>query len=169
MTGVQTCALPIFFRVHHGALVGGVAHRDDADYVYPADQFRHYPGAALHNKRNLVRQLLSAHSVTVQAYDDHCRQGAQAVLADWMRAKGKAEEIEVYEFVWQASDERKMIPGRRAAALVTAVPDVPRISIHHDGADRVFCDELIYFGREAAGNHVVVNSPVTSRRHAKIE
>lgn len=86
-----------------------------------------------------------------------------------MPVKGKAEEIEVYEFVWQASDEHTMIPGRRAAAPVTAVPDMPRISIHHDGADRVFSDEVIYFGREAAGNHVVVNSPVTSRRHAKIE
>ncbi len=66
------------------------AHRDDADYVYAADQFRHYPGAVLHKKRNLVRQLLSAHEVTAQAYDPSCAADAQAVLADWMQAKGKA-------------------------------------------------------------------------------
>ena len=66
------------------------AHRDDADYVYAADQFRHYQGHVLQKKRNLVRQLLSAHEVKAQPYDAACMDGAQAVLADWMRAKGKA-------------------------------------------------------------------------------
>ena len=73
---------------HLGA--GCEAHRNDADYVYAADQFRHYQGSVLNKKRNLVRQLLSAHTLTVQAYDHSCASGAQAVLADWMRAKGKA-------------------------------------------------------------------------------
>ena len=68
----------------------GHANRDDADYVYSADQFRHYQGSVLQKKRNLVRQLLSAHELTAQPYSAACIEGADAVLADWMRAKGKA-------------------------------------------------------------------------------
>lgn len=66
------------------------AQRDDADYVYAAEQFRHYQGSVLQKKRNLVRQLLSAHEVRAQPCDASCLGAAQAVLADWMRAKGKA-------------------------------------------------------------------------------
>ena len=86
----------VFFPVAESQLQHGhpgafdwQAHRDDADYVYPADQFRHYQGSVLNKKRNLVRQLLSAHAVTAQTYDATCQAGAQAVLADWMKAKGK--------------------------------------------------------------------------------
>lgn len=32
------------------------AHRDDADYLYPAEHFRHYRGTALQKKRNLIRR-----------------------------------------------------------------------------------------------------------------
>jgi hypothetical protein len=61
----------------------------DADYVYPADNFRHYTGSMLNKKRNLVRQLLDSVEVTSMAYSTDMAKEAQTVLADWMRAKGK--------------------------------------------------------------------------------
>ena len=64
--------------------------RDDADYLYPAEQFRHYRGTALNKKRNLVTQLLRAHEVTVEPYAVANIDDALAVLASWMSVKAKA-------------------------------------------------------------------------------
>lgn len=86
-----------------------------------------------------------------------------------MPVKGKTQEIEVYEVQWQEASEHTMIPGRRPAAPTAAQASVPRIRLTHNGATKDHADPVIYFGREAAGNHVIVASPVTSRRHAKIE
>ena len=64
--------------------------RDDADYLYPATHFRHYRGTALNKKRNLVKQLLSAHAVTAEPYATDRIGDALPLLAGWMKAKGKA-------------------------------------------------------------------------------
>jgi len=78
----------------------------DADYVYPADNFRHYAGSLLNKKRNLVRQLLDSVAVTSMAYSSDMAQEAQTVLADWMNAKGKqagdADEQPCLEALQQA-------------------------------------------------------------------
>ena len=78
----------------------------DADYVYPADNFRHYAGSLLNKKRNLVRQLLDSVAVTSMAYSSDMAQEAQTVLADWMSAKGKqagdADEQPCLEALQQA-------------------------------------------------------------------
>jgi uncharacterized protein len=66
------------------------ASRNDADYLYPAANFRHYRGAVLAKKRNLVKQLLAAHLVTAEPYDPHRIDAALAVLSGWMKAKAKA-------------------------------------------------------------------------------
>jgi hypothetical protein len=62
---------------------------DDADYLYPADNFRFYRGALLRKKRNLMRQLLGATPVRAQPVSAACMDDALAVLAEWMRDKGK--------------------------------------------------------------------------------
>jgi len=64
--------------------------RNDADYLYPAAQFRHYRGTALNKKRNLVKQLLAMHTVAAEPYSAACLSDALPVLAGWMQAKGKA-------------------------------------------------------------------------------
>ena len=64
--------------------------RDDADYLYPAAQFRHYRGTALAKKRNLMKQLLSVHAVESQPYSPAHQGDALAVLRDWMLDKGKS-------------------------------------------------------------------------------
>jgi len=66
------------------------AARDDADYVYPAGQFRLYRGRALQKKANLMAQLQSAHSLRVEPYAPHLQEEALQVLQGWMLDKGKA-------------------------------------------------------------------------------
>lgn len=63
--------------------------RDDADYLYPGANFRHYRGSALAKKRNLMKQLLSAHEVQAQRYSPALQDDALAVLQGWMRDKAK--------------------------------------------------------------------------------
>jgi class 3 adenylate cyclase len=85
---------------------------------------------------------------------------------DALPVKGKTEEIEVHELLWQTSSDRTVIPGRAEPASMPG--GGPRIKLTHQGKELTFKD-TIYFGREAAGNHVVMADPMTSRRHAKIE
>ncbi len=63
--------------------------RDDADYVYPADQFRQYRGSLLQKKGNLVRQLLASHAVDVQPYGEALADEARTVLDGWLRDKSQ--------------------------------------------------------------------------------
>lgn len=81
--------------------------------------------------------------------------------------KGKTEEVEVYELLWQVSSDRTVIPGRTAAPV--SVPGGgPSIRLKHLGKELTF-KETVYFGRESAGNNVVITDPMASRRHAKLE
>lgn len=63
--------------------------RDDADYLYPADNFRHYRGSLLNKKRNLMRQLLRHHHVEATPYGASWYGAAVDVLSAWMQEKGK--------------------------------------------------------------------------------
>jgi len=63
--------------------------RDDADYLYPAENFLHYRGAALNKKRNLLKQLNASHAVEAVPYTEALAGQAREVLNGWMRAKGK--------------------------------------------------------------------------------
>ncbi len=64
--------------------------RDDADYVYPADNFRHYRGRLLQKKRNLMKQLLAEHAVEVVHYTPALSAEAGQVLSGWMDDKQHA-------------------------------------------------------------------------------
>jgi uncharacterized protein len=66
------------------------AERDDADYLYAAQAFRHYNGAVLQKKRNLVKQLLAVHGVQAEPYHEGLAAQAQTVLGGWMQDKAKA-------------------------------------------------------------------------------
>lgn len=66
-----------------------VASPDDADYLYPADNFRFYRGTKLLKKRNLMKQFLSTHVVRSVPMDAAGIDDARAVLALWMTDKAK--------------------------------------------------------------------------------
>lgn len=64
--------------------------RDDADYLYPAENFRTYHGTLLRKKASLMRQLLARHTLRSERYTTALRGDALAVLQVWMRDKGRA-------------------------------------------------------------------------------
>lgn len=64
------------------------ADRDDADYLYPADNFRHYARAGLGAKRAAVSALLERHRVTAVELQPVCREAARQVLQGWCHDKG---------------------------------------------------------------------------------
>ncbi|AVS97428.1 hypothetical protein C8248_00365 [Paracidovorax avenae] len=66
------------------------AERADADYLYPAGQFRGYRGPALHKKANLVAQLHASHTLHAEPYRPALQPHALAVLQGWLHDKGKA-------------------------------------------------------------------------------
>ena len=102
---------------------------------------------------------------TVAALSAQLRDSTRPINA--LPVKGKAEEVEVHELLWQTSSDRTVIPGRTSAPV--SVPGGgSRIKLTHQGRESTF-KETIYFGREAAGNHVVIADVMASRRHAKIE
>lgn len=63
--------------------------RDDADFLYSAEQFRHYRGTLLQKKANLVRQLLAAHRVQAETYTEALADEAAQVLQGWLHDKAK--------------------------------------------------------------------------------
>jgi hypothetical protein len=67
-----------------------ISHHDDADYVYPARQFRDYRGRKLRKKANLTAQLVRSHTIQTQPYGLHLRDAASNILDGWMIEKGKA-------------------------------------------------------------------------------
>ena len=103
---------------------------------------------------------------TVAALSAHLRDATRQINA--LPVKGKTQEIEVHELLWQTSSDRTVIPDRAAKGPVSVAGGGPRIKLTHQGTERTFND-TVYFGREAAGNHVVVADTMASRRHAKIE
>ena len=102
---------------------------------------------------------------TVAALSVQMRESTRQINA--MPVKGKAEEVEVYELLWQVSSDRTVIPGR-SPAPVSVPGGGPSIKLTHRGKVLTF-KETVYFGREAAGNQVVITDPMASRRHAKLE
>ena len=83
--------------------------------------------------------------------------------------KGKSEEIEVYELMWQASADRTVIPGRATAppVPVTQPSGGPRMKLVYRGSEHL-ATGTVYLGRDSS-NTIFIMDPMASRRHAKVE
>jgi adenylate cyclase len=94
-------------------------------------------------------------------------------LRDTMRqinelpVKGKAEEIEVHELMWQASFDRTVIPGRVATLPASTLGGGPSMKLAYRGRE-IVATGTVYLGRDGS-NTIFVMDPLASRRHAKIE
>lgn len=62
---------------------------DDADYFYPAANFREYRGDVLRKKHNLMQQLLSAYQLEARPLTQVRIADAKTILARWMSDKRK--------------------------------------------------------------------------------
>ncbi len=87
-------------------------------------------------------------------------------LINTLPVKGKAEPVKVHELLWKMTGVRTVILD--AAALASAPAHERRICLDYRGVESVF-KSTICFGREAAGNNLVMTDAMTSRHHAKIE
>ncbi len=61
----------------------------ERDYLYRAADLAGFVGAGLHDKRNLVKQLLASHRVRVEPYTPALLPQALQVLQGWLADKGK--------------------------------------------------------------------------------
>jgi adenylate cyclase len=99
---------------------------------------------------------------TVQALFPHLQDSTRRLTT--MPVKGKLEEVDVHEFMWQASSERTLIPGRPRAPVTVGAPS---IKLTHRGRE-IMLKDTVWFGRDA-DNTLVIADKMASRRHAKIE
>jgi class 3 adenylate cyclase len=103
---------------------------------------------------------------TVAALSSSLRDSVRPINA--LPVKGKSEEIEVHELMWQASLDRTVIPGRAPEAAVAATAATgPKLKLVYRGR-QLIANETVYLGRDAS-NTVFIMDPMASRRHAKIE
>jgi uncharacterized protein len=63
--------------------------REDADYVYSAEQFRLYRGRLLQKKRNLVKQLLAQYDVEAVPYSRALAGEGEQILKAWLDDRDK--------------------------------------------------------------------------------
>lgn len=64
-------------------------HEADADYLYPAHNFRHYQGRVLAKKKNQMRQLLAQGDIKAYPLTEAQRGDALQVLEQWLLDKQK--------------------------------------------------------------------------------
>jgi hypothetical protein len=64
--------------------------RDDADYLYPAENFIHYSGEKLRKKKNLMKQYLRGGTTEVRRFTPEYFDDARQVLEGWQQDKQKA-------------------------------------------------------------------------------
>ena len=122
-----------------------------------------------------VAARMAGLALSGQAITDSDTVGAlSSSLRDTMRqinalpVRGKAEEIEVYELMWQASVDRTVIPGRIAAPAIPSRPaSGPALKLAYRGRE-IIARDTIFLGRDAS-NTIFIMDPMCSRRHAKIE
>jgi class 3 adenylate cyclase len=91
---------------------------------------------------------------------------ASARSLDALTVKGKAEDIEVFEIIWQESSEMTMLSGR--TQTMSAAQAILRL-VHQGeeffvGVDRPF----VNVGRDTQAD-IVIHDRMASRAHAKIE
>lgn len=147
--------LTIRVGFHYGPLI------HDGDDVF---------GDSVNVAARMAGLALSGQAIT----DSDTMNALSSSLRDTMRqinalpVKGKAEEIEVYELMWQASVDRTVIPGRTAAHSVPSKPvSGPTMKLIYRGRE-IIAKDTIYLGRDES-NTIFIMDPMCSRRHAKIE
>lgn len=90
---------------------------------------------------------------------------ASARSLDALTVKGKAEDIEVFEVIWQESSEMTMMSGR-----TQSLPAEAGLRLVHQGDEFILDAERPYvmLGRDAQAD-VTIQDRMASRAHAKIE
>lgn len=103
---------------------------------------------------------------TVAALSPSLRDAVRQINA--LPVKGKTEEVDVHELMWQASADRTVIPGRVTAVSIASQPaSGPTMKLIYRGRE-IIARDTVFLGRDDS-NTIFIMDPMTSRRHAKIE
>lgn len=84
---------------------------------------------------------------------------------DALPVKGKSEEVEVHELLWQTGSDHTVMPTRMASS--SGAGSKARLHVTYRGVTVTIKGEAT-FGRDM-GNTVVVADPTASRLHARVE
>ena len=100
---------------------------------------------------------------TVAALSPHLRNFTRRL--DALPVKGKSEEVEVYELLWQTGSDHTVMPTRTAPK--TDNSGTASLRVTYRGSTIMIKGEAS-FGRDT-GNTVAVTDPTASRLHARVE
>ena len=111
-------------------------------------------------------QIITTHSTINELPEDEWRENTR--WTDRAAIKGKKEDIEIYEIIWQEEDvTQMMIPN-----MVQNVRKVPKVALHLKYGGRVLTVNHnrpgLVLGRGAACD-LPVNEKLASRQHVRIE
>jgi adenylate cyclase len=127
-------------------------------------------GASVHTANRMTSQakagqiILSAE--TVERLSPEWRAVTRQI--DVTAVRGRAEEVELFEVLWQQEDATSMLPSIEIDARTGHSPK--RVRLRYRGHELVLGDrrESLTMGR-AEDNDVVAQGPLISRIHARIE
>ena len=95
---------------------------------------------------------------------------ASARFLDALTVKGKAEDIEVFEIIWQESAEMTMMAGRTQTPAATSAAAQASLRLVHQGKEIFLNAEMpsVMLGRDPQAD-IMIMDRMASRMHAKIE
>ncbi len=127
-------------------------------------------GASVHTANRMTSQAKAGQVIltaeTVERLSAEWRVATRQI--DVTPVRGRAEEMELFELLWQQEDATSMLPSIEIDARTGHRPQ--RVRLHYRGRDMVLGDrrESLTMGR-ADENDVVAQGPLISRIHARIE
>jgi class 3 adenylate cyclase len=127
-------------------------------------------GASVHTANRMTSQAKAGQviltSEMVSRLSPEWRAATRQI--DVTPVRGHAEEVELFEVMWQQEDATSMLPSIQVDARTGHSPK--RVRLRHGGRELLLGDrrESLTMGR-ADENDVVVQGPLISRIHARIE
>jgi adenylate cyclase len=127
-------------------------------------------GASVHTANRMTSQAKAGQIIlTAETVERLCAEWrAVTRQIDVAPVRGRAEEMELFELLWQQEDATSMLPSIEIDARTGHRPQ--RVRLHYRGRDMLLGDrrESLTMGR-AEENDVVAEGPLISRIHARIE
>lgn len=127
-------------------------------------------GASVHTANRMTSQAKSGQIILTSAMVERLSPEWRAVTRqiDTTPVRGKAEEIELFEVLWQQEDATSMLPSIEIDARTGHRPK--RVRLRCQGREYVLGDgkDSLTMGR-AEENDIVVQGGLISRIHARIE
>jgi len=157
---------------HPGLLVQGqrVAIRIGCHYGPVVLENKDIFGSSVHTANRMTSQAKAGQIIlttdTVERLSPEWRAVTRQI--DVTPLRGRSEEVELFEVLWQQEDATSMLPSIAAGARTGHRP--LRVRLRYLGRDYLLDDskESLTLGR-AEENDIVIKGPLISRTHARVE